>query len=799
MSKEQKSSLSLSNKDSSEIALLQRALNREKRARKQAEQLLENKSKELYDASLHLREANGRLESLLNKKDSKIDSAFVNIIDPYVVMDLSTRVINMNTSAKEFLGFDHTKQDVHLIGLVHKDYEQYTAESFKTLLQVGVLKNYNAKIYTKKNVEKSVNINASLIYDEDGSPIAAQGIIRDITKEVQIKELLESQKKQQDIIVENSSLGIVLVVNGKIVKANKTFVELLGYSELELKKMSIDDISTIEDVSLYEDILKNNKTVGTDKFSIVRKFHKKNGKSIWGKTSVSTVRNHKGEIDYKVAMVEDITNDKISEELIKASEERLSTLITNLQTGVLLEDENRKMVLANQKFCDLFQIPIAPEKLSGVDCKKALDKYKHLFVDPEHLIKRTNYIFKKKELVLSDELELIDGRTFERDYIPLFIDDIYKGHLWTYNDVTLRKNYRKNLEIQKEKYSSIIANMNLGLVEIDGDRTILMANHRYSEMIGVPQEELFGQNVLEFMNLDEENLDKVNGQFEKRKKDQSDSYEVEITLNNGEKKHWLISGAPRYDEAGKIVGSIGVHLDITKQKELELQKQNLVNELEESNQGLQEYAHIVSHDLKSPLRSVTALATWLYDDYNDVLDENGKYNLQMMMEKVEGMDKLIDGILKYSTVNSDTLDNTDVDVNQVVREIGEIIYIPDHVSIKVANTLPVIQADKVKIHQLFQNFLSNAVVNIEKKVGIVEIASKETTTHWEFSIKDNGVGIPKEYHEKIFKIFQSIGNNERSTGIGLSIVKKIVDRYRGKVWLESEIGVGTTFHFTIKK
>ena len=91
------------------------------------------------------------------------------------------------------------------------------------------------------------------------------------------------------------------------------------------------------------------------------------------------------------------------------------------------------------------------------------------------------------------------------------------------------------------------------------------------------------------------------------------------------------------------------------------------------------------------------------------------------------------------------------------------------------------------------------MVNIDKKVGLVEVASEENKTHWQFSIKDNGVGIPKEYHEKIFKIFQSIGNNERSTGIGLSIVKKIIDRYNGKVWLESEIGVGTTFYFTIKK
>lgn len=799
MSREQKSSLPLSKKDKDPVALLERALKREKRARKAAEQLLEDKSKELYDASMHLREANGKLEALLNKSDSNISGAFVNIIDPYVVMDLSTRVLNMNSSAKEFLGFDHTKEEFYLSELVHRDYIEYTAQSFQSLMQVGILKDYNSKIITKKYGEKFVNINASLIYNEKGTPVAAQGIIRDITKEMQIKELLENQKKQQDIIVENSSLGILLVVNDKIVKANKTFIELIGYADSELKKMSIDDISTIEDISLYQDILENNKKGETDKFAIVRKFHKKNGHSIWGKTSVSTVRNQKGEIDYKVAMIEDITNDKLAEEKIKASEQRLSTLITNLQTGVLLEDENRKMVLANQKFCELFNIPLAPHKLTGVNCKKSLDKYKHLFVDPDYLIKRVDHILQRKELVLSDELELVDGRTFERDYIPLFIDDVYKGHLWTYNDITFRKNYRKNLEIQKEKYSSIIANMNLGLVEIDSQSQIKMANNRYTEMIGLSQEYLLGKNVLEVMNLDEENLAIIKKQFEERRKNKSDSYEVQVNDANGKSQHWLISAAPTYNDTGKIVGSIGVHLDITKQKELELQKQNLVNELEESNKGLQEYAHIVSHDLKSPLRSVTALATWLYDDYKDVLDENGKYNLQMMMEKVEGMDKLIDGILKYSTVNSDTLDNTEVDVNEVIQEISEIIYIPEHVNIKVINTLPTIQADKVKIHQLFQNFLSNAVVNIDKKVGVVEVASQENKTHWQFSIKDNGVGIPKEYHEKIFKIFQSIGNNERSTGIGLSIVKKIIDRYNGKVWLESEIGIGTTFYFTIKK
>ncbi|WP_010518636.1 PAS domain S-box protein [Croceivirga radicis] len=775
-----------------EVELLKRALKREKTARRAAESLLEEKSKQLYDASMHLREVNGRLKGMLSTKDSLWEDAFVNIIDPYVVMDIAGNVLSMNQSAKEFFGFDHEKQNINLTSLVHKDYVEYTKNAFASLMHTGIIKNYNAKLNTLSNGERYVNMNASLIYDDKGNPIAAQGVIRDTTREVEIKELLEDQKKQQDIIVENSSLGILLTVKDVVVKANKTFVELLGYSATELASKTLDDISSVEDLDALEHILKSDGTAVSDKYSIVRKFRKKTGETLYGKTSVNTVRNKEGEIVYQVVMIEDITQDRIAEEKIRASEQRMSTLITNLQTGILLEDANRKMVLTNKKFCELFHIPIAPESLVGVDCKAYLEKSKEVFKNPDAVIERLNRVLEARELVMSDEIELADGRTLERDYIPLYVDNVYQGHLWSYSDVTIKKNYRKNLEAERRKYGSIVDNMNLGLVEIDGDGNILMTNSRFLEMIGYSKEAIVGQNVVSLMQLDDVNRKKIREQINKRKQHVSDSYEIEITDYNGNLRHWLISAGPNFDESGKVIGSIGVHLDITEQKELEKQ-------LAESNKGLQEYAHIVSHDLKSPLRSVTALITWLQEDYAEVLDENGKNTLRMITDKIEGMDRLIGGILKYSTVNNDTLDNTAVNLNNVVEEITDIIYIPDNVQVKIKGDLPTIQADKVKMHQLFQNIIGNAVVNIDKEVGLVEVSGKETTSHWQFSVKDNGVGIPKEYHEKIFKIFQSIGNNERSTGIGLSIVKKIIDRYHGKVWLDSEIGVGTTFHFTLKK
>ncbi len=113
--------------------------------------------------------------------------------------------------------------------------------------------------------------------------------------------------------------------------------------------------------------------------------------------------------------------------------------------------------------------------------------------------------------------------------------------------------------------------------------------------------------------------------------------------------------------------------------------------------------------------------------------------------------------------------------------------------------LPSIKSDPTQMHQLFQNLISNAVAHIERKKGLVKISCEDCKKYWKFQIEDNGVGIPEEYHEKIFKIFQTLDTREKSTGIGLSIVKKIVDLYGGNIWLESEPGVGTSFYFTIKK
>jgi light-regulated signal transduction histidine kinase (bacteriophytochrome) len=135
----------------------------------------------------------------------------------------------------------------------------------------------------------------------------------------------------------------------------------------------------------------------------------------------------------------------------------------------------------------------------------------------------------------------------------------------------------------------------------------------------------------------------------------------------------------------------------------------------------------------------------------------------------------------------------------LVKNLNNILYIPENITINILNKLPVVQGDKIKYQQIFQNLIGNAIKFNDKEKGVINIDVENQNSFYKFSVSDNGIGIEKKYYDKIFKIFQSLKVTKNSTGIGLSIVKKIVDIYKGEIWLESELNKGTTFYFTIKK
>ncbi|WP_159951020.1 sensor histidine kinase [Polaribacter septentrionalilitoris] len=229
------------------------------------------------------------------------------------------------------------------------------------------------------------------------------------------------------------------------------------------------------------------------------------------------------------------------------------------------------------------------------------------------------------------------------------------------------------------------------------------------------------------------------------------------------------------------------------------QKDLLVKNLERQNQELNDYAHMVSHDIKTPLQSVDALTTWILEDYSRVLDHQGKETLKLIKENVEKMDTLLKGILQYSTIGKIEKDLYDVNLNSLVNDIIRDLNLKENISFIIPNKLPIIKADRYRLDKLFLHLINNAITYNDKEKITIEIGFKEGKDFWNFYVKDNGNGIEKRFFNKIFIAFQKLEDDYKSAGIGLSIVKKIIEVYNGEIYVESEPNVGSTFYFSIKK
>ena len=229
------------------------------------------------------------------------------------------------------------------------------------------------------------------------------------------------------------------------------------------------------------------------------------------------------------------------------------------------------------------------------------------------------------------------------------------------------------------------------------------------------------------------------------------------------------------------------------------QREQLLKDLETQNQELNEYAHVVSHDLKAPLRNIDTLVNWVIQDIKEGLYEDCLNALTTVLSNVEKMDLLIKGILDYSNIDKLESEDRILNVNIIIDEVVRTILIPKNITLNVQENLPKLYGNAWRFKQIFQNLIQNAIKYNDKKEGIIEIGAVENEDYFQFFVKDNGIGIENNYFDRIFKVFTKLESNTSSSGIGLSIVKKIVNYYNGEIWLESEIQVGTTFFFKLPK
>lgn len=239
-----------------------------------------------------------------------------------------------------------------------------------------------------------------------------------------------------------------------------------------------------------------------------------------------------------------------------------------------------------------------------------------------------------------------------------------------------------------------------------------------------------------------------------------------------------------------------------KKKKLELEQKNL-EELKRSNEELEHFAHIASHDLQEPLRMITMYVQLLEENYSEKLDDKAKKYMSYVVNGVANIKVLIDDLLEYSRVKSAVKPFEEVDCNQTVNEVLKIAAneINKTKTKLTYDKLPKVYGDKIQLAILFQNLITNAIKFRGNNSPEIHITSSSKDDKWLFSVKDNGIGIPSEYKEYVFLMFQRLHPKSKydGSGIGLALCKKIVERHKGNIWVESEPGKGSTFYFTINK
>ena len=607
------------------------------------------------------------------------------------------------------------------------------------------------------------------------------------------------------------------------------------------------------------------------------------------------------------------------------------TLLANLQSGILVENEKRQILFTNDLFCNFFKIKARPDQLVGADCSESAEESKGLFKDPEQFVKRIDELLLLQTPCFNEIIETAEGSIMERDYIPIFIDNVYKGHLWKYTDVTekiayqeslreseernrlvmnssldaiviaddggkikywnprahelfgwtkeevidqrmstlfipkdlkeahrngmkrylttgvekimnqvlelpavnkdgkefmielivvkyiqngknffcgfmkdieKRKNAENLLKTQEEKYRNIIANMNLGLLEVDNEENILHANQSFCEISGYSLEELVGGKTSKFLLGDAEKK-RIEEKKEKREVGISDNYEIAVRNKSGETRWWFISGAPNYNDEGVLVGSIGIHLDITNQKKLESELEIAKNKAEEASNAKEAFLANMSHEIRTPLNAIIGMIRELSREELSTKQQN---YLSHTDTAARHLLSIVNSILDISKIEAGELelDEHDFSIDALIANIQSILFdkaAKKRIDFSCKVSPDVFKAhygDSARIRQVLLNLLDNAIkftidgfVSLELKV----VSSTSNTQDLQITITDTGIGMDQEYLKQLFSKFtqeeKSTSRRFGGTGLGMSITKEIIRLMNGSIDVTSEKDKGT--------
>lgn len=699
-------------------------------------------------------------------------------------IDLNGCFTYMNPSSQKVTGYRSTD----LIGapfntLIPTEWREQVERSFRNQRLDYVLETvYELPILTRSGERKWIEQTVTLLL-EDEQITGFQGIVRDITDRRRMEEALHTSEARSQAFL-NAIPDLMMRVQD-----DGTILDLRPARDWQAKYLLSSSIgNTIQNthptdiadhLMLYIRQALEGNTTQVCEFSFVHE----------GERYEREMRATLCGLNEALVLVRDITQRKRDEEQLRTTTLRLAALIEDLQAAILVEDENRKVALINQRFCDLFQIDSPPEKLIGYDCVEGWRQQYQKFADPEMVNRRADQILAARQVVTGEEMLLKDGRVAEFDYIPIFLDNQYRGHLWQYRDITDRKLAQESLLKSEERLRRITDNMLDMVIQTNVGGFIEYASPSCWNVLGYTPESLLGRSISFWIHPDD--LTRVEDAI-----GVIDRIEYRCLHMDG-RYLWIESISNLlFDDSGSVTGIVFASRDITDRKQAE-------EELQKLNRLKSEFLSTAAHELRTPLTSIRGFSEILLTRQ---LDE-ARYHrfVNLINDQANQLGKIIDDLLDVSRLEAgrglqiavEPVNMTDL-IHEVITPFIESA--PNHaIQLEGIDGLPLVKGDPFRLGQVCKNLLSNAI-KYSPKGGTITIRSRIMPNCLEIGIADQGLGMTPEQLAHLFeKFYRANASNTAisGTGLGLAITKLIIELHGGTIRVESEYEKGSTFYFTL--
>jgi PAS domain S-box-containing protein len=514
-------------------------------------------------------------------------------------------------------------------------------------------------------------------------------------------------------------------------------------------------------------------------------------------------RDSSGKIIGLIGMAHDITDRKRAERELEETKARLEAIISQMPLGfTVIEPPDGRVVYRNKEVRALFRNELLPDE--GED----YEKWQVFHMDGSPVMPEERMVDRslREGIVIRDQVQMIIRGDGSCGYLSTTSAPVRdkEGRIVAAIamniDVTDKILAERELKKERERLQQVIESVPVAIMLSDKEGNIELLNQKVSEIWAGAAPKAYDMADFELhagflpgtdvpVEPEEWPLTKVllTGEpvFDE---------EYDIQRSDGTRGTVIASAIPMKDDNGALLGSLMALTDMSKQRATE-------RELARSNLELQQFAYVVSHDLREPLRMVVSYLGLLEQRYGDKLEKGAREYMDFAVNGGTRMQQLIDDLLAYSRVNASSKPKEPTDLEKVLaRTLTNLdAAVTESGAIITHEPLPMVRADESQMVQLFQNLIGNSIKYRGERPPEVHITPKRTGKEWTFSVKDNGIGIEPEYHQRIFEMFQRLHSSERyeGTGIGLAIAKRIVEKHGGRIWVESEAGKGATFIFTL--